>query len=148
VHKRIHPITKEAAYEVASNLTKADHQEVFEGHGIDSTWTIVLGAITQKHTDAIYTSDGKIAAMIGVEDGRVWMLSTPACTDHPRTFVKDVRRWLFSQPDGLYWNIVDKRNTVHIRLLRMLGFKFLRELNYGPNNLPFLEFCKIQCGLY
>ena len=145
---RIHPITKEAAYEVASNLTEADHREVFEGHGIDGIWTIILGAITQQNTDAIYTNDGKIAAMIGVEDGRVWMLSTTACTDHPRTFVKDVKRWLLSQPDGLYWNIVDKRNTVHIRLLRLLGFKFLRELNYGPNNLPFLEFCKIQCGVY
>ncbi len=142
--KRIHPITKEAAYKVASNLTEADKKEVFEGHGITNVWMIVLASITQKNTDAIYTSDGKIAAMIGVEDGRVWMLSTPACKDHPRTFVKDVKQWLLSQPDGLYWNIVDKRNTVHIRLLRLLGFKFLRELNYGPNNLPFLEFCKIQ----
>tara|TARA_Y100001970_G_scaffold276917_1_gene380363 strand:+ start:301 stop:738 length:438 start_codon:yes stop_codon:yes gene_type:complete len=144
VPKRIHPITKEAAYKVASNLTEADKKEVFEGHGITNVWMIVLASITQKNTDAIYTSDGKIAAMIGVEDGRVWMLSTPACKDHPRTFVKDVKQWLLSQPDGLYWNIVDKRNTVHIRLLRLLGFKFLRELNYGPNNLPFLEFCKIQ----
>ena len=64
---RIHPITKEAAYEVASNLTEADHREVFEGHGIDGIWTIILGAITQQNTDAIYTNDGKIAAMIGVE---------------------------------------------------------------------------------
>ena len=45
--------------------------------------------------------------------------------------------------EKLLWNIVDKRNTVHLKLLQFLGFKFLRELTYGPNQIPFIEFCRI-----
>lgn len=37
-----------------------------------------------------------------------------------------------------------KRNTVHLRLLKFLGFKFLREFTYGPNNLTFIEFCRVS----
>ena len=44
----------------------------------------------------------------------------------------------------MLWNIVDKRNTTHLKLLKFLGFKFLREVSYGPNNLTFIEFCRVR----
>ncbi len=39
--------------------------------------------------------------------------------------------------------IVDKRNKVHLKLLQFLGFKFLREFKHGPNQLTFIEFCRV-----
>ncbi len=141
--KYIHPITEEAALGVASNLLPDDYREVAEGHGHDP-----MEAIPQcsKIGDTIYFTvpDGQLAGVAGVQpDGRIWMLCTPAILKYPKTFAREARRFVESREEKLLWNIVDKRNTVHMKLLRFLGFKFLRELKHGPNNLSFIEFCRV-----
>ena len=141
--KYIHPITEEAALGVASNLLPDDYREVAEGHGHDP-----MEAIPQcsKIGDTIYFTvpDGQLAGVAGVQpDGRIWMLCTPAILKFPKTFAREARRFVESREEKLLWNIVDKRNTVHMKLLRFLGFKFLRELKHGPNNLSFIEFCRV-----
>ena len=141
--KYIHPITEEAALGVASNLLPDDYREVAEGHGHDP-----MEAIPQcsKIGDTIYFTvpDGQLAGVAGVQpDGRIWMLCTPAILKYPMTFAREARRFVESREEKLLWNIVDKRNTVHMKLLRFLGFKFLRELKHGPNNLSFIEFCRV-----
>ena len=141
--KFIHPITEEAALGVASNLLPDDYREVAEGHGHDP-----MEAIPQcsKIGDTIYFTvpDGQLAGIAGVQpDGRIWMLCTPAILKYPKTFAREARRFVESREEKLLWNIVDKRNTVHMKLLRFLGFKFLRELKHGPNNLSFIEFCRV-----
>ena len=141
--KFIHPITEEAALGVASNLLPDDYREVAEGHGHDP-----MEAIPQcsKIGDTIYFTvpDGQLAGVAGVQpDGRIWMLCTPAILKYPKTFAREARRFVESREEKLLWNIVDKRNTVHMKLLRFLGFKFLRELKHGPNNLTFIEFCRV-----
>jgi|TARA_X000001316_G_C900015_1_gene18557 hypothetical protein len=143
VSKYIHPITEEAALGVASNLLPDDYREVAEGHGHDP-----MEAIPQcsKIGDTIYFTvpDGQLAGVAGVQpDGRIWMLCTPAILKYPKTFAREARRFVESREEKLLWNIVDKRNTVHMKLLRFLGFKFLRELKHGPNNLSFIEFCRV-----
>jgi len=141
------PITTEAAISVASNLTIADQRECVEGWGLDNVLDIAMSAVT---SDSFYfeTPDGKTAAMGGVEpDGRIWMLSTPIIKECSSTFARETKRFVDNRTEKLLWNIVDKRNTTHIKLLRFLGFTFLREVLHGPNYLPFLEFCKIPCVL-
>ena len=142
--KFIHPITEEAALGVASNLLPDDYREVAEGHGHDP-----MEAIPQcsKIGDTIYFTvpNGQLAGIAGVQpDGRIWMLCTPAILKYPKTFAREARRFVESREEKLLWNIVDKRNTVHMKLLRFLGFKFLRELKHGPNNLSFIEFARVQ----
>ncbi len=141
-----HPITIEAALTVASNLTEADRRECAEGHGLVTPLDIAMPTL---YSDSYYfkTPDGKSAAMGGIHsDGRIWMLCTPLIKKYPLTFARDCRRMIDSRKEKLLWNIVDKRNTTHLKLLRFLGFKFLREVLHGPNYLPFIEFCKIQCA--
>ena len=139
----IHPITMEAAVEVASNLRPDDYREVFEGHGHYPLLQIPLAAFngeTVYFTDA----DGRIAGLAGVQDGgKIWMLCTNVIHDVPILFARQARRWIESREDKILWNIVDKRNTAHLKLLKFLGFKFLRELEHGPNKLTFIEFCKL-----
>jgi hypothetical protein len=148
VLKHIHLITVEAAFTVASNLIHTDRREVVEGYGYDNVLDIAIGAAASPDTYYVSTPDGKIAAMGGFQSGgQLWMLCTPAIHDSPLTFARTIKRMVDSRTEKLLWNIVDKRNTTHIRLLRFLGFKFLREVIHGPNNLPFIEFCKIQCVL-
>ena len=143
VSKYIHPITEEAAIAVASNLLPDDYREVAEGHGHDP-----VEAIPQcsKIGDTVYFNvpDGQLAGVAGEQpDGRIWMLCTPAILKYPKTFAREAKRFVESREEKLLWNIVDKRNTVHIKLLRFLGFKFLREVKHGPNNLSFIEFCRV-----
>ena len=141
--KYIHPLTEEAAFEVASNLLPEDRREVEEGHGYDPT---VILPSTYDMGDSVYfrVPNGEIAGIEGVHDkGQIWMLCTPAILKYPVTFAREAKRYVDSRQEKLLWNIVDKRNTVHLKLLRFLGFKFLRELKHGPNQLTFIEFCRV-----
>ena len=141
--KYIHPLTEEAAFEVASNLLPEDRREVEEGHGYAPT---VILPSTYDMGDSVYfrVPNGELAGIAGVHDkGQIWMLCTPAILKYPVTFAREAKRYVDSRQEKLLWNIVDKRNTVHLKLLRFLGFKFLREIEHGPNKLTFIEFCRV-----
>ena len=144
VSKYIHPITMEAATEVVFNLRPDDLREVEEGHGIDPT---LLPFLMSQNRSYVYFTvpDGKTAGMAGVgKDGDIWMLCTPEIHRYPITFAREAKRYVDSRTEPLLWNIVDSRNTAHLRLLKFLGFKFLRKLNHGPNNVTFIEFCRVR----
>ena len=134
----------EAAVHVASNLRSDDYREVFEGHGQFPLLSIPMNAF---HGDTVYfaDADGRIAGLAGVEDdGKIWMLCTNVIHTAPILFARQAKKWLDSREDKILWNIVDKRNAAHLKLLKFLGFKFLREFEYGPNKLTFIEFCRVS----
>ena len=134
----------QAAYEVACNLRPEDYRECTEGHGHDPKRVLPIGA---KRTDSVYFTvpNGEIAGVAGVgKSGDIWMLCTPAIHKYPVTFAREAKRYVESRQEKLLWNIADKRNTVHLKLLRFLGFKFLREFDHGPNKLSFIEFCRVR----
>ena len=145
--KYIHPITIEAAVEVASNLRTEDYNEVFEGHGHFPLFHIPLSAL---YGDTVWfeVPNGKTAGLAGVhKGGQIWMLCTNAIHEYPLTFAREAKRFIESREEELLWNIVDKRNTAHLKLLKFLGFKFLRELKHGPNQLTFIEFCRVRSSI-
>ena len=128
--------------EVASNLRPDDRREVEEGHGVDPFVMITSKA---QEGSCVYFNvpNGKTAGMAGVDPGGlIWMLTTPAIEEYPITFAREAKRYVERQ-EGLLWNIVDERNTVHLKLLKFLGFKFLRKISHGPKQLSFIEFCNV-----
>ena len=138
--KYIHPATIEAAKEVASNLRPEDRREVEEGHGLDPMERLVWAA---QNLSCVYFTvpNGKTAGMAGIEDdGTVWMLCTPVIHQYPIAFVKGAKEFIDGRSIHFIHNIVDARNKVHLKLLKFLGFKFLEEISYGPNNLTFIKF--------
>jgi len=138
----IHPATPELAYKVAEQLTDADYREVYEGHGKDPKIWIPIWSL---NSDSYYFTDkkGNLAGMAGVEDGgAIWMLCTEVIYRNKIMFVREAKKFIDSRKEKYLYNIVDKRNTVHLDLLRWLGFKFIREITYGPNNLSFIEFIR------
>ena len=140
----IHPITLEAATQVASNLRPDDLREVEEGLGIDPT---ALPFLMSQNPSYVYFTvpDGKTAGMAGVgKEGDIWMLCTPEIHRYPITFAREAKRYVDSRTEPLLWNIVDSRNEAHLRLLKFLGFKFLRRVKHGPNNITFIEFCRVR----
>ena len=137
----------EAAVDVASNLRKDDYREVFEGHGHYPLLYLPLAAF---NGDTVWfeVPNGRTAGMAGVQEGgQIWMLCTDAIHDYPLTFAREAKRFIESREEQLLWNIVDKRNTAHLKLLKFLGFKFLRELKHGPNQLTFIEFCRVRTSI-
>ena len=143
--KYLSKCTLEAAYEVASNLLPEDRSEVVEGHGQNPTRDIPL--LSQKGFCVSFTvPNGETAGVAGIVDNQIWMLCTPAIHKYPLTFSREAKRFIEKRPEKFLYNVVDKRNTVHLKLLKFLGFKFIREIPFGPNNLPFIEF--IKCAQY
>ena len=130
----------EDAYQVAISLRQEDLRELKEGHGLEPSIALPLAA--HRGCYVFTVPNGKIAGLAGVDDGAIWMLCTEAIHSYPLTFAREAKRFVDSRPEKLLWNIVDKRNKTHLKLLKFLGFKFLREVIYGPNNLTFIEFCK------
>ena len=137
----IHPITLEAAYEVASNLREDDLRECVEGHGIVPTIHIPLASL-EGFCRYFRVPSGETAGIVGIQGDKIWMLCTPAIHKYPLTFAREAKRFIDSRTEPYLWNVVDKRNTVHIKLLKFLGFTFHEELTFGPNNLPFIRFSK------
>ena len=137
----IHPITLEAAYEVASNLREDDLRECVEGHGIVPTIHIPLASL-EGFCRYFRVPSGETAGIVGITGDKIWMLCTPAIHQYPLTFAREAKRFIDSRTEPYLWNVVDKRNTVHIKLLKFLGFTFHEELTFGPNNLPFIRFSK------
>jgi len=134
----------EAAVDVASNLRPDDYREVMEGHGHFPPFYIPMAAF---NGDTVWfeVPNGKTAGLAGVQEGgKVWMLCTEAIHEYPLTFAREAKRFIESREEKLLWNIVDKRNTAHLKLLKFLGFKFLREFKHGPNQLTFIEFCRVR----
>ena len=142
--KYIHPITLKAALEVASNLRSEDFREISEGHGLDPL--TYLAAMSTDPATVYFTSpSGKAAGMAGVgKKGDIWMLCTNVIHEQPTLFARQAKRFVDSRKEPLLWNIVDSRNKAHLRLLKFLGFKFLRKLKHGPNNVTFIEFCRVR----
>ena len=142
--KYIHPITLKAALEVACNLRSDDFREISEGHGIDPL--LYLAAMSAYPSTVYFTApSGKAAGMAGVgKKGDIWMLCTNVIHEQPTLFARQAKRFVDSRTEPLLWNIVDSRNKAHLRLLKFLGFKFLRKLKHGPNNVTFIEFCRVH----
>ena len=137
----------EAAIDVASNLRADDYREVYEGHGHFPLLYLPLAAF---NGDTVWfeVPNGKTAGLAGVQEGgKIWMLCTNAIHEYPLTFAREAKRFIESRKEKLLWNIVDKRNTAHLKVLKFLGFKFLRELEHGPNKLTFIEFCRVRTSI-
>ena len=112
----VHPITIEAAKEVASNLRPDDRREIEEGWGLDPMDVLVKAAYKGNGV-WFEVPNGKTAGLAGVEQGIIWMICTSAIHEYPITFAREAKRFVESRTEPLLWNIVDKRNTGHLNLL-------------------------------
>ena len=68
------------------------------------------------------------------------MVCTPVILEYPHAFARGAKQYVQSRKEPLLWNIADKRNKVHLKLLKFLGFKFSEEIFFGPKQLTFIKF--------
>lgn len=145
----IHPATHHDALYVAGNLQPEDRQEI-EGLGMDPHSAIPLSVLGAETAVTFWNPDGMICGVAGVsrtdaQCGAVWMVTTPDVRRYPKLFFKEARKWLASVNGyDLLHNIADPRNTMHLKLLHLLGFKRLSYVTVGPNRLTYVEFAKLM----
>jgi len=101
---------------------------------------------------SIISHTGRVEGLFGVQPegvfGRVWMVGSDELTKNPirRQFIRECRTFIDVLGHGFYalGNVIDERNSVHIRWLEWMGFTFIRRIdNYGVESRPFLEFIKL-----
>ena len=132
-----------------SNIRMEDKREI-EGLG-HHPLALIWCHETSAHPTAFFNQDGDIAGIAGVGPdsrkgvGQIWMICTPAVQKNPHTFVREAKRWLAHVGNDyqMLWNRVDARNTLHLKLVKLLGFKSLSIVCPEPNYLPFIEIVKL-----
>ena len=77
-------------------------------------------------------------------DGLVWLLGTDDIPLFSSKFLRWSRHWLkdLSIRYKVLGNMVDERNSAHVRWIEWLGFTMMDTIDYGPQNLPFIRFYK------
>lgn len=118
------------------------------GSGIHPMLALPLSVQLSENPVKFLNYDGEVAGFAGVVDegngiGRVWMLCTEAVDQMPMRLIKGARLWLADQPYLMLHNHADPRNTMHLKLLHILGFKRLSYLPVGPKHRTYVEFAKL-----
>jgi len=142
--KFIKPCTPELALSVGQNLRWEDRREVEQNSGYCAEAVIIQSYYNSAYGNCVYfeVPNGKAAGVAGVTpENVIWMLCTEASTEYPHTFVREARRWVNSLPNTYVFNHADMRNEAHIKLLKLLGFKFIRY--HVRNGVPLIEFIKL-----
>ncbi len=134
---------------VYNNLRQADRDEI-EALGKDPFTSLKQGF---KESAPCYTwmYEDEPSALFGcVPHGEsaaaIWMLGTDNIANHKYAFMKTCVPFHkeLVRPYHLTGNIIDERNKVHMRFIEHLGYKFINRRAVGPQNLPFLEFARIN----
>ena len=142
--KYIQPCTPELALSVGLNLRYEDRREVEETTGYCAEAVCIQSYFNSAYGSCVYfkVPNGKAAGVAGVTpENAIWMLCTDATNEYPHTFMREAKRWVDSLPNPYLCNYADMRNESHIKLLKFLGFKFIRYFVF--NKVPLIEFIKI-----
>jgi len=149
------------AVDMAPRLRQADLAEIKAHSNNEPAQSLQHGVYW---SEPAYTVEflGKPAAIFGVvpvkqgdfgwdwptghphPSGSVWLLGTDDIPLFSRRFLRHSREWLaeLEMRYRVLGNMVDVRNTAHVRWIEWLGFTMLDTIDYGPFNLPFQRFYK------
>lgn len=152
----VRPATLEDAHNLAPRLRPADLQEIAAGSGEAPVVALCRGVadssvcyaiVSPSDPQAVFGLFGVTPLQGAVGVGAVWLLGSPDLTRISVKFLRHSHEWLARLFEGyqLLGNLVDARNTVHIRWLKWLGFRFvcLRPA-FGKGGETFIEFCKLK----
>ena len=151
------PATEADLVAIAPRLRQADINECAAVCDLAPLDALRLG-LPNSSAVVVDTLDYPIA-IFGVQPmplpkmGAVWMTSTEDIAQPPYVgqFIRHSRTVLntLHAQYPLLCNVVDARNTVHIRWLKWCGFIFLtKHERYGPQQRPFWEFARITPCVY
>lgn len=150
----LRPATIEDAIALSKNLRAEDEAEVKAMTGGTTLDALTHGVLASDLPISIVDEDGQILGMFGAvtalnrpKIGTVWMLASPDILKYRRRFARESKQWIEALQEhyDILFNVVDERNTVHLRWLQWCGFTFIqRHPEFGIENRPFIEFVRIK----
>ena len=142
------------ATQLSPRLRQDDLNEIQARSGRDPKIVLLEGVVLSSPCYAIIGNSGAVEGLFGVSpidefSGSVWLLGSEALATPPlsKQFLRESRRFVdvLHLRYPILTNLIDERNTLHIRWLQWLGFTFFhRHAHYGFEQRPFLEFMRLQ----
>ncbi len=141
------------AEQLEPNLRDQDRREVTTLTGEPALQSLIHGIAMSDMPIAIVDDDETVLGLFGVvptfetpKTGAVWMLASPQLFRHKRRFIRESRQWVEAMQSryDLLFNVVDERNTIHVRWLKWCGFTFINRHQLGTPETPFLEFVRTK----
>ena len=139
--KYILTCTPQLALEVGENLRREDAREVEATMGLYAPVAVLQSYYNSAYSVYFTSPHGKAVGVAGVTPQNIiWMLCTDEGDNFPHTFVREAKRWINSLANPYLYNHADMRNESHIKLLKLLKFKFIQY--YVQNGVPLISFIK------
>lgn len=126
----IRPTTAADILDLAPRLREADLEEIKALTGLGPLEALALGLFQSDTCITCVSAEGVIVGVCGIapyDDGEtasVWFLTAPEIAQHIRELAVKGKEWL-DQQNSIYpilMNYVTEDNTVHLRLIKYLGF--------------------------
>ena len=137
----IQTCTPQLALEVGENLRREDAREVEQTSGLYAPVGVLQSYYSSAFSVYFTSPHGKAVGVAGVTPQNViWMLCTDEGDKFPHTFVREAKRWVNSLANPYLYNHADMRNESHIKVLKLLKFKFIQY--YVQNGVPLISFIK------
>ena len=143
---KIVPALQSHAILMAPKVRKADREELKAAANLEPLEAIICSMRESPNNSGTLIINNDIACIFGCSYrgniGVPWMVGTSLLLANSKTFMGLSHEWVAKMRTGVDYleNYVDARNTVAIRWLKRLGFKFDAAAPYGPFNLPFYRF--------
>ena len=136
---------------LAPRLRREDKQEILAGTGLLPYDALLNGYKNCVIVFTIFNPNNKPVGIFGITDcgdgvGAIWLLATKDLATIKIAFLKQCREVVkvFQKKYRILWNLVDCRNSLHIKWLKWCGFKFINKQKWGVLQKPFYQFIKIK----
>ncbi len=150
----VRPSVWQDAHELAPRLRVEDVAEIRAASGSTPLQALQSGIVGGTESYTIVSDDGPLIGIFGInhipelgkDQACVWMLATP---ELPKIKLELFQRWPtylanFHSRFPLLWNVVDARNTTHLKWIEKCGFSFIKlHPTYGYEQRPFYEFVRL-----
>jgi hypothetical protein len=136
---------------LAHRLRQADQEEIRAASGGTPLQALRQGFYDSTYPQTVVDAADFPLAMFGAvpanaKTAYVWMLASDDLLKYRFEFLRNCRR----EVDALHFtrphlsNVVDSRNTLHIKWLLWCGFTITSQVPVGPYNMPFYFFEKYK----
>lgn len=148
---RLAPVDAERIAELANGLRSADRLEVARSAGHDDHAATIAECVDRStEAYAVIDASGELVAIFGCAPlgslvsaaGAPWCLGTDLLDRRSRALMSISRRYIHKWRDTYpaLVNFVDAENTLSIKFLSALGFKFDAPAPHGPQGALFHRF--------
>lgn len=146
----VRPSTTSDIQSLAPRLRQEDLRELAALNGCGAYEALSEGLRRSVECWSI-TFDGLVIGMFGVaplegrpDTGAIWLLASDDLPKIRWEFLKKTRPWVgyFHTKYPKLTNMVDSRNSQHVKWIKWAGFDFINEYEVGPDKILFREFFK------